>query len=228
MSFTLPPDTPVPAGAPLTFDVQLSRGANSTKPLTLTVQAAPAPELNAINPDLIVADPGTSLDGQQIALTGTNLRPPAPPAGAPRNVAAKGADPLKATVTDAAGSSAGQLVGQPQSADAAAVTLLAPLAIPQAGDSPVTIVLQRGSLSSGPQALTLRARYDPAMTVPPITASAGTVLAGQEVTVSSDVFSVSLPAGPARSAGTSPPARLRSWCRWMPAAWPSWCRTCPP
>jgi hypothetical protein len=195
VSFTLPPDTPAPAGAPLTFQVQLIRGANSTEPVTLTVQAAPAPDLNAINPDLIVADPGTSLDGQQIALTGTNLLPPAQPAGAARNVAAQGADPLKAAVTDAAGASAGHVASQPQSANAAAVTLLAPLTIPQAGDSPVTIVLQRGSLSSGPQTLTLRARYDAAMTVPPIAAPAGTALAGHEVTVRSDVFSVNLPAG---------------------------------
>jgi hypothetical protein len=195
VAFTLPTDTPIPSGAPLTFQVQLIRGANSTKPLTLTVKAAPAPDLNAINPDLIVADPGTSLAGQQIALTGGSLLPLAPPVGAPRNVAAQGADPLKVTVTDAAGASVGQLASQPRSANAAAVTLLAPLTIPQAGDSPVAIVLQRGSLSSGPQTLILRARYDPAMTVPPIATPAGTVLAGHQVTVRSDVFSVNLPAG---------------------------------
>jgi hypothetical protein len=75
------------------------------------------------------------------------------------------------------------------------VTLLAPLAIPQAGDSPVTIALQRGTLSSRSQTLTLRARYDDTMGVTPITAPAGTALAGHKVTVSSVVFSVNLPAG---------------------------------
>jgi hypothetical protein len=182
VSFTLPPDTPIAAGAPLDFTVQLMRRANSTDPLSLTVRAAPAPDLNALNPNLIVADPGTSLAGQQIALTGANLLPPAPPAGAPRNVDGKGADPLGAAVTDAAGGSVGQVASQPQSADAASVTLLAPLAIPQAGDSPVTIGLQRGALSSGPQTLTLRARYDPAMEVTPITEAPQTPLAARQVT----------------------------------------------
>lgn len=197
VSFNLPPDTPVPAaGQQLVFQVQLYRGTSSTQPLTLTVKPAPRPELDVVNPGLIIADPGTSLAGQSIALTGASLMPPSPSPGSPRHVAQAGAEPLRATVTDViTGGAVGQLAGQPRSATAATVTLLAPLAIADTGESTVTIALERGSLSSGAQTLTLRARHDPAMTVTVITAPAQTPLAGYEVTVSSHVFSVNLPAG---------------------------------
>lgn len=196
VSFTLPRDTSVPAAGQLVFQVQLSRGTRSTQSLALTIQLAPVPELDSINPSLIIADPGTSLAGQAITLTGAHLMPPQPPPGAPANVAQAGAEPLRATATDTAtGGAVGQLANQPRSDTAATVSLLDPLATPGIGDNTVTITLVRGSLSSGSQTMTVRARRDPAMTVAGITEPAGTPLAGHNVTVSSDVFSVNLPAG---------------------------------
>ena len=93
VSFVLPADAPVPTpGQTIVFQVQLIRGASSTQPLALSVQAAPAPVLNSISPDTIVADPGTSLAGQGITLAGANLQPPQPIAGSPSHVAQAGAE----------------------------------------------------------------------------------------------------------------------------------------
>jgi len=156
------------------------------------VQAAPAPVLNSVSPDTIVADPGTSLAGQGITLAGANLQPPQPIAGSPSHVAQAGAEPLTAVVTNA-GTDVGQLADQPRAEDTAAVSLLAPLAAPADGDTAVGITLQRGTLSSASLTLTVHARFDPAMTVEPIVASAGTALVGRGVTLTSDVFSVNIP-----------------------------------
>jgi len=193
VSFVLPADAPVPApGKTIVFQVQLIRGASSTQPLALSVQAAPAPVLNSVSPDTIVADPGTSLAGQGITLAGANLQPPQPIAGSPSHVAQAGAEPLTAVVKNA-GTDVGQLADQPRAEDTAAVSLLAPLAAPADGDTAVGITLQRGTLSSASLTLTVHARFDPAMTVEPIVASAGTALVGRGVTLTSDVFSVNIP-----------------------------------
>jgi hypothetical protein len=102
---------------------------------------------------------------------------------------------VQAAVTDVARAAVGQLTDQPRSATTAAATLLDPLVISQVGDAPVTIALERGSLSSTPRTLTLRARYDPDMTVAPIIAPEQTPLDGHQVTMTSTVFSVNLPYG---------------------------------
>jgi hypothetical protein len=197
VSFLLPTDTPAPsAGQTLTFQITLSRGSNATQPLVLTVEALPAPELQSLSPNTILADPGTSLASRAITLAGQNLVPPQPLAGAPRNVAVTGAEPLKATV-DVGGNTVGQLSPENRSATTATVELLSPLAIPENDqDASVTVTLERGSLSSGSQTLTLRARYDPAMQVGPITEPSGTRLVDQTVTLTSDVFPVNVPASP--------------------------------
>ena len=196
VSFTLPPDTPVPGAAPLALQVQLSRGATSTQSLTLSVQAAPAPELDTIYPNLIIADPGTSLGGQPITLAGANLVPPQAVTGSQPHVAQAGAEPLQAAVTAATGT-VGKLADQPRAEDMATVSLDASLATPAAGDTAVGITLRRGTLSSASLTLTVRARHDPAMAVAAIAAPAGTPLAGHNVTLNSDVFSVNIPLAPA-------------------------------
>ena len=198
VSFVLPADAPAPApGETLVFQVQLIRGASSTKPLALSVQAAPPPVLNSISPAMIIADPGTGLAGQGIMLAGANLVALQPVAGSPPHVAQAGAEPLQAVVTEAvAGTVVGQLADQPRAGNTAAVSLLAPLAAQAAGDTEVGIMLRRGTLSSASLTLTVRARHDPAMEVTPIVAPAGTPLAGHDVTLHSSVLSVHIPPAP--------------------------------
>lgn len=198
VSFVLPADAPVPApGQTLVFQVQLIRGASSTQPLALSVQAAPPPVLDSISPAMIIADPGTGLAGEGIMLAGANLVASQPIAGSPPHVAQAGAEPLQAVVTDAvAGTVAGQLADQPRAENSAAVCLLAPLAAQAAGDTEVGIMLRRGTLSSASLTLTVRARHDPEMEVTPIVAPAGTTLAGHDVTLNSSVLSVHIPPAP--------------------------------
>ena len=202
VSFVLPANAPAPApGQTLVFQVQLIRGASSTQPLALSVQAALPPVLDSISPAMIIADPGTGLAGQGIMLAGANLVAPQPIAGSPPHVAQAGAEPLQADVTDAvADTVAGKLADQPRAENTAAVSLVAPLAAPSADqaadDTEVGIMLRRGTLSSASLTLTVRARHDPTMKVTPIVAPAGTTLAGRDVTLNSRVLSVHIPPAP--------------------------------
>jgi hypothetical protein len=210
VSFTLPANTPVLApGTPAVLQVQLSRGTSTVStadPLTLTVQVAQTPQLTVLNPGLIVADPGASLAGQVISLTGAHLLAESFPAGSVQSAAAKGA--LKAHI-DGQGD---EEISSPGS-DTQAEVKLTSLTMPQTSDGTISITLQRGSLSSEPLALSLRPRWDGAMAVDPITAPAGTSLAGQSVSVRSDVLSATLsPDEPGRLVISNPDPLVAQVC----------------
>ena len=163
LSFTLPKGFPAPAqnGAPLTVDVLLSRVTPPKGPLTLTVQAIDAPVLDSLSYDVVLADPGADLHGQEIKVAGSHLAdPPQPPSGG--LAVAKKASPLLVRLLKPDGTLAADPFAAEITSDTAATFKLpAGIAAPAEGDDPRTVQLARGALTSSAKPLTVRARPTP-------------------------------------------------------------------